>query len=74
MLCLNQTVESARAAVSSADVEAETDAPEAEESTGPKIVNMESEHGQMPTEEEVLRMLKAMGDSKEGKEEGHDEL
>jgi hypoxia up-regulated 1 len=50
---------------SSADVEAETEAPEAAEEGG------EPKHGQMPTEEEVLRMLKAMGDSKE---EGHDEL
>lgn len=56
----------------SATDEAETDAPEAaEESTGPKIVNMDTEHGQMPTEEEVLKILKAMGDNKE---EGHDEL
>jgi hypothetical protein len=37
---------------------------------------MDTEHGRMPTEEEVLRMLKAMGDGKkeEEGEEGHDEL
>jgi hypoxia up-regulated 1 len=50
---------------SSADVEAETEAAEAAEEGG------EPKHGQMPMEEEVLRMLKAMGDSKE---DGHDEL
>lgn len=51
--------------------EAETDAPEAEES-GPKIVRMDQgEDGEVPSEEEILRRVReAMGD----KQEGHDEL
>jgi hypoxia up-regulated 1 len=60
----------ASTSTSSADVEAETDVPE-EGDAGPKVVKMDGQHGGMPTEEEVLRMLKAMDDSKE---EGHDEL
>ena len=61
----------ASTSTSSADAEAETEAAE-EGDAGPKVVKMDGQHGGMPTEEEVLRMLKAMGDSKE--EEGHDEL
>jgi hypoxia up-regulated 1 len=73
----NKSSSSTSTSTSSANEEVETEAPEpAEESAGgPKIVNMEAEHGRMPTEEEVLRMLKAMGDGKKDEEEeGHDEL
>jgi hypoxia up-regulated 1 len=51
--------------------EAETDAPEAEQS-GPKIIRMDQdENGEMPDQEEILRRVReAMGE----KEGGHDEL
>ena len=59
-------------ATSTSAAEAETDAPEADEKTGPKIIRMDQdENGEMPDQEEILRRVReAMGE----KEEGHDEL